>query len=102
MASVAGPRELLSAFRRRAVARRQESRVGAFGVSLLPVLVCLALAGVTGIAGTTPASAQSFTYNPRPPRPTPPKVANDNQMLGAGSAAAAKWWARRARASAHP
>ncbi len=33
------------------------------------------------VAAVTPASAQSFTYNPLPPRPKPPKVANDNQML---------------------
>ena len=27
------------------------------------------------------SSAQGFTYNPQPPRPKPPRVANDNQML---------------------
>ncbi|MGD0849375.1 MAG: LPS-assembly protein LptD [Bradyrhizobium sp.] len=38
-------------------------------------------AGVLGIAAMTPASAQGFTYNPNPPRPKPPKTANDGQML---------------------
>ena len=30
---------------------------------------------------TTPAAAQSFTYNPRPPRPKPPPAPNNGQML---------------------
>ena len=34
-----------------------------------------------GLALTSPAAAQSFTYNPRPPRPKPPPAPNDGQML---------------------
>jgi LPS-assembly protein len=45
------------------------------------VLLCLALAGAIEIASTASAMAQSFTYNPRPPRPAPPRVPHDNQML---------------------
>ncbi|WP_213774704.1 LPS-assembly protein LptD [Bradyrhizobium sp. dw_78] len=30
---------------------------------------------------STPAAAQSFTYNPVPPRPTPPRPPSDGQML---------------------
>jgi LPS-assembly protein len=48
---------------------------------VLPLVVCLALTSAIGLATTAPAAAQSFTYNPRPPRPTPPKVPHDNQML---------------------
>src|SRR6202162_751551 len=34
-----------------------------------------------GFAATTPAAAQGFTFNPRPPHPVPPRTANDGQML---------------------
>ncbi|MFX7883176.1 hypothetical protein ABTK06_19385, partial [Acinetobacter baumannii] len=47
---------------------------------LLAVLTTAMLGGLIELAAVTPAAAQ-FTYNPRPPRPTPPKVPNDNQML---------------------
>ncbi len=39
------------------------------------------LGGLMDLAAVSPASAQGFTYNPLPPRPKPPKAANDNQML---------------------
>jgi LPS-assembly protein len=39
------------------------------------------VAGALGLAAATPASAQGFTYNPRPPRPPTPPAANDGQML---------------------
>jgi len=81
VALVAALRERSRRFRPRAVARRQETRVCPRGLSLLPLLVCLALAGAIGLATTTPAAAQSFNFNPRPPHPAPPKVVNDNQML---------------------
>ena len=48
---------------------------------LLVLLAVLSLAGLVDFAAVTPAAAQSFTYNPLPPRPKPPKVANDSQML---------------------
>ena len=78
MTLVAALRECSRLFRPRAVVRRQERCVFRLGLSLL---VCVALAGAIGIATTVPSAAQSFTYNPRPPRPTPPKVVSDNQML---------------------
>ncbi len=34
-----------------------------------------------GLGWTAPASAQGFTYNPRPPKPPPRPVNNDGQML---------------------
>jgi LPS-assembly protein len=45
------------------------------------LLVGLLLAGMLAVAPTSPASAQSFTYNPVPHRPRPPRIANDGQML---------------------
>ncbi|WP_430649828.1 LPS-assembly protein LptD [Bradyrhizobium ottawaense] len=44
-------------------------------------MLAIALVIATGFGPVVKASAQSFTYNPLPPRPKPPKVANDNQML---------------------
>jgi len=44
-------------------------------------MVGLLLTGVLGVGLTTPAAAQSFTYNPVPHRPRPPRIANDGQML---------------------
>jgi LPS-assembly protein len=45
------------------------------------LIFALVTACALAIATTTPASAQSFTYNPRPPRVAPPRVANDGRML---------------------
>jgi LPS-assembly protein len=53
----------------------------AAGGPVLAVVFGLVFAGMLGVALTTPALAQSFTYNPLPPHPKPPKVANDGQML---------------------
>ena len=39
------------------------------------------LAAALDVATTVPASAQGFTYNPRPPKPPPARPANDGQML---------------------
>lgn len=39
------------------------------------------LTATIGLVAPAPAAAQSFTYNPRPPKAPPPRVANDNQML---------------------
>jgi LPS-assembly protein len=49
--------------------------------TVLALLVGLLLTGLLSVAATTPVSAQSFTYNPVPQRPKPPRVANDGQML---------------------
>jgi LPS-assembly protein len=48
---------------------------------IVALIVGLIGAGALGIAGSTPASAQGFTYNPIPVRPKPPKTASDGQML---------------------
>jgi LPS-assembly protein len=49
--------------------------------ALFVVSLGLAVTAVIGIATTMPLFAQGFTYNPIPPRPKPPKTANDGQML---------------------
>jgi len=61
--------------------RRDRWRLAAAGAPTLALLAGLALAGVIGLASTTPASAQTFTYNPRPPKPPARPVNNDGQML---------------------
>ncbi|WP_035715375.1 LptA/OstA family protein, partial [Bradyrhizobium genomosp. I (2014)] len=48
---------------------------------LIAVVAAASLGGLIDAAAVAPAGAQSFTYNPLPPRPKPPKVVNDNQML---------------------
>ncbi len=48
---------------------------------LLALVLGLGIAGAIGLVTATPAAAQSFTYNPQPPHPKPPRVANDGQML---------------------
>ena len=65
--------------------RRTVVRANRCGLSvrrlLLAVVAAASLGALIDLAAVAPASAQSFTYNPLPPRPKPPKVANDNQML---------------------
>jgi LPS-assembly protein len=71
----------LAAARRHAVARRNRLRASvAFG-PLLAFALGLATAVVINFVTIAPAAAQSFTYNPQPPKSKPPRVANDNQML---------------------
>src|SRR6516164_6850209 len=48
---------------------------------LLALVAPLVLAGMLDLAAVAPVVAQSFTYNPLPPRPKPPRAANDSQML---------------------
>ncbi len=81
MAIVATRQGMLPALRRRAPVRRNRGRLAAACASVLTVVFGLAFAGALEIATATPASAQSFTYNPRPPHPAPPRAANDGQML---------------------
>jgi LPS-assembly protein len=69
------------AFGRRTVVRRCGARLAALTGPLLALVFGLIFADALGIALTTPASAQGFTYNPRPPHPAPPRAANDGQML---------------------
>jgi LPS-assembly protein len=81
VAVVAARQALSPAFRRCTPVRRQRQRLAAAGATVLTLVLGLVFAGSLGVATTTPASAQSFTYNPRPPRPAPPRPANDGQML---------------------
>src|ERR1700737_4690905 len=69
------------AFGRSTLVRRYCARLAAAHGPVLAVAFGIAFAGALGIVTTTPASAQGFTYNPRPPRPVPPRPANDGQML---------------------
>lgn len=76
--AVVAARQLRSpAFRRRSRVRRQRSRVAA----LLILISGFILAGAAPLALVAPASAQGFTYNPRPPKPPKPAAPNDGQML---------------------
>jgi LPS-assembly protein len=69
------------AFGRRTAVRRYRVRLAAASGPVLALVFGFIVADALGIATTTPASAQGFTYNPRPPRPVPPRAANDGQML---------------------
>ncbi len=66
------------AFTGRAVARRHSTRLAAGGRLILALLLGLLLAESVGLATV---SAQTFTYNPRPPKPVTARPANDGQML---------------------
>ena len=81
MAVVAALQSLTPAFRRRTRVRRYRNRLGAVSGPMIALLLGFAVAGAISVAATTPAGAQSFTYNPRPPKPTPPPAKNDGQML---------------------
>jgi LPS-assembly protein len=80
--AVVAARQIRSpACRRRADARRYGARLATVTAPVLALIWGFVVAGMLGIAATTPASAQGFSYNPIPPRPKPPKTANDGQML---------------------
>ena len=81
MAIVAALQIRSPASRRRADVRRYGVRLVAVTTPVLALVLGFIVAGALGIATTTPASAQGFTYNPIPPRPKPPKTATDGQML---------------------
>jgi LPS-assembly protein len=79
--AVVAARQLRSpAFRRSTTVRRHRARLAAVGVPMFALLAGLFLAGSFELALTVPASAQSFTYNPRPPKPPPRPVSNDGRM----------------------
>ncbi|MEH2546341.1 LPS-assembly protein [Bradyrhizobium sp. AZCC 2262] len=79
--AVVAARQLRSpAFRRRIDVRRYRARMAAFGVPMFALLAGFVFAGSLELALTVPASAQSFTYNPRPPKPPPRPVTNDGKM----------------------
>jgi LPS-assembly protein len=70
----------LPAFGRRTTVCRHSGRLAAASGPVLALLFGFAL-GAFGIGSTIPAAAQSFTYNPLPPKPKPVPVANNGQML---------------------
>jgi LPS-assembly protein len=81
VAIVAARQGRSSALWRSTHARRDRSRL-AGSAPVLALVFGVVLAAALGIVVATPASAQSFTYNPPPPRPPKPaRPPNDGQML---------------------
>jgi LPS-assembly protein len=80
VAVVAARQRTSFALRQRTAVRRHGIRLLAFGPALT-LIFGLLIAGLFDVAMTAPALAQGFTYNPLPPRPKPPRTANDGQML---------------------
>ena len=81
MAIVAARQARSSALRRSTHVRRDRCRLAA-SAPLLALVFGVVFAAALGIVVATPASAQSFTYNPQPPRPPKPaRPPNDGQML---------------------
>ena len=80
MAVVAARQGRSSALRRSTRVRRQRGRLSGSG-PVLALVFGVIFAAALGIVLATPASAQSFTYNPQPPHPRPPRPPNDGQML---------------------
>jgi LPS-assembly protein len=70
----------LAVFRRRGAARRRGVGMTGAREAILAAAMGLLLSGVLGLFAS-PAFAQSFTYNPRPPKPVTQRPANDGQML---------------------
>ena len=81
MAVVAARQLMTPVFRRRTSVRRYRVRLAAVSAPLMALLAGLVFAGAIELALTVPASAQSFTYNPRPPKPPPRPANNDGKML---------------------
>ncbi|MGY2845786.1 LPS-assembly protein [Bradyrhizobium sp. USDA 4509] len=81
MAIVAARQLRSPALGRRSVLRRQRSRMAAFGVSISALLAAFVVVSALDVVASTPAAAQAFTYNPRPPKPPRPPAKNDGQML---------------------
>ena len=81
MAVVAARQCSLSASQRSADARHRGHHLAAVGGSLLAFVLAVAFGVAFSVTTATPVYAQSFTYNPRPPKAAPPRGANDGQML---------------------
>ena len=81
MAVVAALQLRSPAFRRRTMVRRNRTRLAAVSAPIIALLAGLVFAGMLELALTVPAAAQSFTYNPRPPKPPPRPANNDGQMV---------------------
>ncbi|MFZ0811923.1 MAG: LptA/OstA family protein, partial [Bradyrhizobium sp.] len=70
-----------SVLQRRTVVRRESAVVTGVRKAVFSAAIGLLLFGALGLVATPPAFAQSFTYNPRPPKPVTQRPANDGQML---------------------
>jgi LPS-assembly protein len=81
VAIVAALQRRSTASRRHVCVRGGASRLSGALRLFLAIVLCVATGGVLGTAMTSPASAQAFIYNPRPPRPVTARPANDGQML---------------------
>ncbi len=85
MPIVAVRQSALAVARQQATARRVRARASVCASvvlrSVLAFALTLAAAVALDLVAAAPAAAQGFNYNPRPPKATPPRVANDNQML---------------------
>src|SRR5205085_23071 len=80
VAVVAALQSRSPAFGRRTFVRRHRARLAAASRPVLALLFGLVFPGLLSIA-TSPAAAQSFTYNPGPTRAKPARAASDGQML---------------------
>src|SRR6185437_5322868 len=80
VAVVAARQGRSSAFRRSTRVLRYRGCLAAFR-PVLALVFGVILTAALGIVSATPASAQSFIYNPRPPHPKPARPPNDGQML---------------------
>ena len=81
MAVVAALHGSSPAFWRCTKARRQRARAAAGWRHYFALAVALLMSGAVELATSPRALAQSFTYNPRPPKPVTQRPANDGQML---------------------
>jgi LPS-assembly protein len=85
VAVIAALQKRSPAFRRCTPVRRHRGCLaiasGSIPVFVLAVALGLVVADAFGFALTTPAAAQSFTFNPIPARPKTPRAASDGQML---------------------
>jgi len=80
VAVVAALQTRLAAFRRRRAVRRDGVCMTSVRKAIFAVVLGLLLSAL-GLATSPTAFAQSFTYNPRPPKPVTQRPANDGQML---------------------
>jgi LPS-assembly protein len=81
VAVVAALQTGLAAFRRRRAARGMGVRATVVRPAMLAAALGLLASAILGLATSPTAFAQTFTYNPRPPKPVTQRPANDGQML---------------------
>ena len=72
---------VVAALHKRSFALRQNAAVRRVGVRLASIAFGLLLSGLVCARHRADAFAQSFSYNPRPPKPVTQRPANDGQML---------------------